>query len=296
MDLTIIILSFNTKDLLKDCLTSIFNKKWKHKIKVMVVDNCSYDESALMVKNNFPQVEIVESDKNLGFTGGNNLGLKNLKSTYTLLLNSDTRVTDGALDNLISFMETSDYGIASCKLVDGEGKFQPNAGLLPTFLPMFFWLSGIDDILGKIFSINSYQERKIDYYNKDREVGWVSGTAMIIKDIVLKKIGFLDENIFMYGEDVEYCLRASKAGVKVGYTNQAEVVHLGGKSSSQPKVNQWKGEFKGLLYIYKKYYGFLASLLLRLMIYIFIIFRMVAFLLLGKSQFSKTYAKILFSL
>jgi len=296
MDLTVIILSFNTKDLLKDCLISIFDKKWKHKIKVMVVDNNSSDESVNMVRKNFPQVNIIESDDNLGFAGGNNLGLRKVKSRYALLLNSDTEVKEGALDNLIDFMETSDYGIASCKLIDGEGKFQSNAGELPSFLPMFFWLSGTDDILGKISPINSYQERKIGYYNKDREVGWVSGTAMIIKDIVLKKIGFLDENIFMYGEDVEYCLRANKAGIKIGYTNQAEIIHLGGKSTNQPKFNQWKGEFKGLLYVYNKYYGFLASFLLRMMIYIFIIFRIVAFLLLGKSQFSGTYAKIIFSI
>ncbi|MDO8639147.1 MAG: glycosyltransferase family 2 protein, partial [Candidatus Daviesbacteria bacterium] len=267
-----------------------------HKIKVLVIDNCSCDESALMVKKNFPQVEILENSQNLGFTGGNNLGLKELKSKYALLLNSDTVVLEGSLDSLMNFMDESDYGVASCKLVDGDGKFQPNAGKLPTFLPMFFWLSGTDDILGKIFPINSYQERKIGYYNKDREVGWVSGTAMMIKDVVLKKIGFLDENIFMYGEDVEYCLRANRAGFKIGWTNQTEIIHLGGKSTNQPKFNQWKGEFKGLLYIYNKYYGFLSAFILRILIYIFIIFRITAFLLLGKSQFSKTYAKILFNL
>ncbi|MDO8638148.1 MAG: glycosyltransferase, partial [Candidatus Daviesbacteria bacterium] len=158
MDLTVIILSFNTKQLLNDCLKSIFNKKWEHKIKVLVIDNCSCDESALMVKKNFPQADILENDQNLGFTGGNNVGLKKLKSKYALLLNSDTRIQDGALDNLIDFMDKSDYGIGSCRLIDGEGKFQPNAGKLPTFLPMFFWLSGTDDILGKIFPINSYQE------------------------------------------------------------------------------------------------------------------------------------------
>lgn len=296
MDLTVIILSFNTKQLLKDCLKSIFDKKWKHHIKVLIVDNNSSDGSADMVKKNFPQVQLLESDKNLGFTAGNNLGLKDLQSKYALLLNSDTLVLDGSLDNLVNFMDTSDYGIATCKLIDGAGKFQPNAGSLPTFLPMFFWLSGLDDILGHIFSINSYQEREIDYYSKDREVGWVSGTAFIIKNQVLKKIGVLDENIFMYGEDVEYCMRASREGIKVGFTNQTEIIHFGGKSTFAPKFNQWKGEFKGLLYIYNKYYGFLAVALLRVLIYIFIIFRIIAFSLIGKLEFSKTYAKVFISI
>lgn len=296
MDLTVIILSFNTKELLNDCLKSIINKKWKHNIKLLVVDNCSSDGSADMVKKNFPQVDIIESNQNLGFTGGNNLGLKEIKSKYALLLNSDTKVLENSLDNLIDFMDKSDYGIASCKLIDGKGKFQPNAGQLPTFLPMFFWLSGLDDILGKIFSINSYQERKMSYYSKSREVGWVSGTAMMIKKDVIDKIGFLDEKIFMYGEDVEYCLRTHKAGFKVGFTPEAEIIHLGGKSQKNPSFNQWIGEFKGLLYIYKKYFGGLSTFFLRVLIYIFTMIRIIAFLVIGKPRISQTYAKILFSL
>ncbi len=123
MDLTVIILNFNTKELLNDCLKSIVDKKWKHNIKVLVVDNNSSDESINMVRKKFPLVQILESDKNLGFAGGNNLGLKEIKSKYALLLNSDTKVLDNSLDNLIDFMDRSDYGIVSCKLIDSGGKF-----------------------------------------------------------------------------------------------------------------------------------------------------------------------------
>lgn len=296
MDLTVIILNYNTKILLENCLKSIYSKKWMHKIEVVVVDNCSTDGSVPLVKNNFPQVTILESGKNLGFTGGNNLGLKKVKSKYVLLLNSDTLVQDHSLDNLIDFMDTSSYGIASCRLTDGGGGWQPNAGELPTLLPMFAWISGLDDILRKFFPLSSYQARDISYYNNNKEVGWVSGSVMMIRDEVLKKIGFLDENIFMYGEDVEYCLRAKKNGFKVGWTDRSEIIHLGGKSSPYPKFSQWKGEFRGLLYIYRKYYGFLAALALRVLIYIFVTLRAVAFFILGKPQFSKTYAKVIFSI
>ena len=296
MDLTVLILNFNTKDLLNSCLQSIFDKKWQHRIEVMIVDNGSSDGSAALVKKNFPQVNFVESGENLGFTGGNNLGLKEVKSKYALLLNSDTKILDGSLDKLIDFMDKTDYDIASCKLMDGEGNFQPNAGQLPAFLPIFAWLSGADDLLGDIVSNFSYQARDLNYYNKDREVGWVSGSVMIIRSKVWQTIGYLDENIFMYGEDVEYCLRAQKHGFKVGWTKDAQIIHLGGKSSSQPKYSQWRGEFRGLLYIYKKYYGFLASLGLRILIYLFVTLRIVAFLALGKTAVSKTYAKIIFSI
>lgn len=295
MDLIIIILNYNTKSLLKSCLKSIYNKRWKHSVGVMVVDNCSTDGSVLMVRKDFPKVQLVESEKNLGFSGGNNLGLKKVNAKYALLLNSDTEVLSESLDNLTDFMDKNDFGVASCKLIDSEGVWQPNAGELPTLLPMLSWISGADDILRKFFPVSSYQARDENYY-KDEDVGWVSGAAMCIRDDVIRKIGFLDENIFMYGEDVEYCLRAKKSGFKVGWTKNAQIVHLGGKSSAEPKYNQWKGEFKGLLYIYNKYYGFLAALFLRFVIYIFVLFRAAAFLFLGKPEFSKTYAKVIFSL
>lgn len=296
MDLTVIILNYNTKDLLMSCLDSIVQKKWQHSIKVMVVDNCSVDDSVITVRKHFSQVSVIESNQNLGFTRGNNLGLKEVKSKYALLLNSDTEVLEGSLDKLIDFMDKTDYGIASCRLVDGEGNFQPNSGQLPTFFPMFTWLSGLDDILNKMLSVSSYQARDNRYYLKDREVGWVSGSAMIIRSEVWHKIGYLDEKIFMYGEDVEYCLRAKREGFKVGWTNGTQIIHLGGKSSSQPQYNQWRGEFKGLLYIYKKYYGLLAALGLKVLIYLFVILRAGAFFILGKTPVSKTYVKIIFSL
>lgn len=297
MDLTVIILNFNTCDLLKSCLKSIFDKSWKHKIGVMVVDNASFDGSVEMVKKNFPKALLIESNKNLGFTGGNNLGLRKVKTRYALLLNSDTEVLDNSLDNLIDFMDRSDCGISSCKLTDGEGNFQPNAGELPTPIPLFLWLSGLDDILRKIIPLpSSYQERDKKYYTDEREVGWVSGAAMMVKNQVIQKIGYLDENIFMYGEDVEYCLRAKKSGFKIGWTKMAEIIHYGGKSSNHPKYRQWTGEFRGLLYIYKKYYGIFAALILKILMYIFILVRSAAFLVVGKPQVSKTYAKVIFSI
>lgn len=297
MDLTVIILNFNTKELLNSCLKSILSKNWKHKVEVVVVDNASSDGSVVLVKKNFPKIKIIESDKNLGFTGGNNLGLREAKSKYVLLLNSDTEVLDNSLDNLIDFMDRSDYGISSCKLTDGEGNFQPNAGELPAPLPIFLWLSGLDDILRKIIPLSSsYQERDKKYYTDEREVGWVSGAAMMVKNQVFQKIGYLDENIFMYGEDVEYCLRAKRSGFKIGWTKMAEIIHYGGKSSNHPQYHQWTGEFRGLLYIYQKYYGFLAALTLKILMYIFILLRSVAFLVVGKPQVSKTYAKVIFSI
>ncbi len=296
MKLAVVIVSYNTKELLKNCLRSIYEKKWTNNIEVVVVDNGSTDGSGEMVKHDFPKVKFIQQGYNSGFTVANNAGIKSVDADYYLLLNSDTEVFEGSLDKLVKFASEGNYGVASCELVYADDSFQANAGELPTLFPMFAWLSGLDDILGKLFVFSSYQARDPRYYQKDREVGWVSGAAELISRKVISKIGILDENIFMYGDDVEYCLRAKKAGFKVGWTRQAKIMHLGGKSWSSPKYNQWKGEFKGLLYIYRKFYGNLAAFGLRILIYIFTLIRSAAFLILGKFEFSRTYAKVIFNI
>lgn len=297
MDLSIIIVNFNTKQLLSDCLSSIFKQDLKEKFRVVVVDNASSDESVDMVKREFPQVEVIESHKNLGFAGGNNLGLKKFESKYYLLLNSDTIVPAGSLGSLVNFMDNSDFGVGSCKLRTRDGSLQPNAGDLPFGLPLIFWLSGLDDILPKIGeSLPSFHRKFKSFYQGEKEVGWVSGSVMIIKKEVVEKIGGLDEGIFMYCEDTDYCIRARKAGFKVGWTDKAEIIHLGGGSSKDPKLVQWVGEFKGLVYIYKKHLGILAGFILKIFILMFTIVRMAAFFIVGKFSVSITYAKLLFSI
>ncbi len=292
-DLTIVIISYNTKELTIECLRSIFSKKWQAKFSVFVVDNASTDGSPQAVKKAFPKVRLVRLERNLGFARGNNLALRKAKSAYYLLLNSDTEVTIGSIDNLLQFARNSDFAIASCKLLNKDGTFQPNGGQLPNFWPMFLWLSGLDDMVNKFKTVDSYQAGNEKYYRSGREVGWVSGSVMLIRGDVFKKVGYLDDKIFMYGEDVEFCWRAKRSGFDVGWTDQATVFHLGGASSTQPKLKQWAGEFRGLLYIYRKYYGRVAALLLRFLIYIFVVARMLGFALKRRFSYSRTYGKVL---
>lgn len=297
MDLSIIIANFNTKQLLADCLESILKQDISSKFRVVVVDNGSSDGSVEMVEKKFPDVLVIKSDKNLGFSKANNLGIKAGGAKYYLLLNSDTIVPGKALESLVDFMERSQFGVGSCKLKNKDGSFQPNAGDLPFGLPLFFWLSGWDDILPKIREyLPSFHRKFKSFYQGEREVGWVSGSVMIIKREVIEKIGVLDESIFMYCEDTDYCIRAKKAGFKVGWTDKVSIYHLGGGSSKNARLTQWIGEFKGLLYIYNKYLGWGMAFILRLGILLFMVVRMAAFFLTGKFSASKTYAKLLFSI
>lgn len=292
-ELSIIILSYNTKELLRKCLTSIFNRNWKHTIEVWVVDNASSDHSVEMVKKEFQNAHLIESEKNLGFAGGNNIALRKIESKYYLLLNSDTEVTDNSMDNLIEAMKVNNFDLITCKLTNPDGSMQPNAGDLPFGFALFNWLFGIDDIPVIKNVLPSFHKTSPKYFKNEKETGWISGTALMFTHEVLKKVGFLDENIFMYCEDVDYCIRAKKAGFSIGWIEKPVIKHIGGASSDDPKYRQWSGEFKQLIYLYKKYFGNIAAFNLKILIYLAIIFRIFAFSIIGKKTYAKIYLKIL---
>ncbi len=290
MSAAIIILNYNTKDLSRSCLESIFNQEWMHQFDVWVVDNASSDGSAEMISECFPKVKLIKSQTNLGFAGGNNLALRRIKSDQVVLLNSDTQVKTGSIDNLLNQLSGSGFDILSCKLTNLDGSLQPNAGDLPFGLSLISWLLGLGRFLP------SFHRSSPDYYKGTKGVGWVSGSVMAIKQEVFTRIGFLDEKIFMYAEDVDFCIRANNTGFKIGWTDQAEIVHLGGGSLTDPHFRQRLGEFQGLIYLCSKYYGDLIGISFKVLLYPFILLRILAFLAIGRLEYSYTYAKILLAL
>lgn len=292
VELEVVIVNYNTPELTLRCLDSLFQRKTKVNFSVWLVDNASTDYSTQRIKQRYPKIKFIESEKNLGFAGGNNLALKRSDAPWVLLLNSDTEVREDGLDALYKFAVGHDYGILSCQLENPSGTFQSNGGKTPSFLNLFLWLSGLDDIL----KIPSYQIRKREDFISQQDLGWVAGTAMLISRDVIKRIGYLDSKLFMYAEDVEYCMRAKRNGFKIGWTDEARIMHIGGASLDKPQYRQWLGEFKGIIYIYQKYYGLILSFILRLVISFFVLIRSLAFLLTGKPKISLTYAKIFFTL
>lgn len=293
-ELSVIIVSYNTKKLTIDCLKNIFSQKTDIKFDVWLVDNNSQDQTVDLVKKLFPKVNIIKNTQNLGFSKGNNLALRKISSEYVLLLNSDTNIEDYTFDGLVNFAKKGDFAVVACKLVNIDGSFQHNAGELPYLFNVIIWLSGIDDLSKKFkITLPSYHLTDERYFQKNKQVGWVSGTAMLIRNEVFKKVGYLDEDIFMYTEDVEFCLRAKIAGFRVGWTNNVQIIHIGGASSKDPKLAQWRGEFKGLLYLYKKYYGDLAAVALKFIMYLFIILRIFVFWISGRHAYAKTYLQII---
>lgn len=240
MDLSIIIVSFNTRELLADCLHSIFSQKGTE-FEVWVVDNASSDESAQMVKKEFPQVRLIENRENLGFSGANNLAIKKAQGQFLFLLNSDTILKGQALAKILDFFdENPEAGVVGVKILNSDGSPQESVGKFYNLINTFLMLFGVER-MGLMRS--SPDETK--------EVDWVSGAALALRKEILPKVGLLDENFFMYMEEVEWCFRAKLAGFKIFFYPQARVVHY--ERGSAKKSEAIWGIYRGLALFFQKY-------------------------------------------
>jgi GT2 family glycosyltransferase len=293
-DLTISIINYRTKDLTAKCLDSILKKDWKVKYQIFLVDNNSEDGSVEFFKQKYPKIKLITSKQNLGFAGGHNLVLKQLKTEYVLILNSDTEIFDQVIDKMIEFMDSSsEVGISSCKILNKDQSLQPNAGDLPFGAALINWLFNLESIG---VSSPSFHRTEYDYYQTIHPVGWLSGSFMMIRKSVIDKVGFFNERFFMYMEDVEFCYRANKKGFKIFINPLVSIKHLSGASSDDPKYRQWLGESKGLLIFYNQLFGSPGEWGVRILIYITTMLRIIAFSLIGKGGVAINYAKVITNL
>jgi GT2 family glycosyltransferase len=291
MQVSVSIVSFNTKDLLKQCIENLLNQKTQHNVEIFVIDNNSSDGSVQMIEENYSgKVKLIRNNENVGFAKGQNIILKRVKGSYVLILNPDTKIPPDAIEKMIVFMEENPgNGIASCKLIGNNGKLQSNGGDFPFGIALISWLFNLE-----FLGINSnFHRTEKNFYDKGREVDWVGGTFMMVRQDVFESVGYFNEDYFMYFEDAEFCYKASKKRFKVMINPEVIVTHQSGASSKNPRFNQWSGEFKGLINFYKKEFGEMISFGLRLMIYCAVLLRIITFSLLGKFSTAKVYAKVL---
>lgn len=295
--LSICIVSYNTAELtidaVRSCLDDILSSKYvSSATEIIIIDNNSKDDSVTLLKKikketDIP-IHIIESEKNLGFAGGNNLAIANAKGKYIFLLNSDTYVQSGCLDRLIetfegiqdkstaslsSYGDTLDrLGIAAATLLNPDGTYQPQGGSYPNLFSLFNHMLMLHLVPFLKWILPSTQKDLISsrYINNSNKKlikkDWVAGTAMLIRADTLAEIGDLDEAIFMYAEDMELCIRAKDHHWDVVIVPSAFVTHL--KSASSNSSKAILGEFKGYQYIWAKHkaswqLGF-ATLLMRI--------------------------------
>jgi GT2 family glycosyltransferase len=260
---SIIILSYNTQELLRNCLNSLFSHTPKEDIEVIVVDNASKDESVAMVKKEFSKVVVIENKENVGFSRGCNIGAQKANGEYLLFLNSDTEFTADDTLSLMREAMTEKVGAVGGLMKNEDGSLQRSFG-------SFYTLAKVSKMIflgerGELSGVN---------VNKKQEVDWVSGGFMMVQRSVFESAGRFDEKIFMYVEDVELCYRIKKAGYKVIMNPEAKVKHVGHGSSNRTfAIVQI---YKGLSYFYKKHKSgveyFSLQIILRLKAYISVIF------------------------
>lgn len=256
--ISIIIPSWNTKDLLRQCLVSIYEiRNTRYELEIIVVDNASTDGSSEMVEKEFPEVILIKNKKNLGYGAANNQGMKKAKGDYFLFLNSDTIVKDKAPLKMARFLaQHPEAGVVGCKLLNQDGTDQPSFGPFPHLLVSAVMLFG-EHWLGDLIRHSS---------DKVKETDWVMGAALMVKREAAKKTGPMDESIFMYLDEVEWCYRIKKAGYKVMFYPGAKIIHLGGASSPTGRKDPILNIYRGLIYFYKKHYSGWQLPFLRLML------------------------------
>ncbi len=225
MNLSIIIVSFNTKELLRRCLESIKKLKTENwKLETIVVDNGSTDGSVEAMEARYKDIKILRNEENLGFAKANNQGIKTAEGEFILLLNPDTEVKPDVLEELIKFVQNHPKaGVVGARLLNPDGSIQPSVYHFPTI-----WRAIREFWLGRKGEYDKYAPLE----KKTIEVEAVTGAAMLISRATIEKIGILDERYFMYFEDLDFCRRAREAGLKIYYLPSAEVIHHHGKSAA----------------------------------------------------------------
>lgn len=301
MQLSVIIINYRTPDLTKQAVKSVYdslekNSVLKNNLEVIVVDNCSGDNSiAKLKKLSYPHYKLLISKKNLGFAGGNNLAFKAATGQYLLFLNSDALVLPGTLEKMLAYYlsdrqvkKRCHLGLLAAQLYNHDRTYQPQGGDLPNLLTVFTNQFFLDDLpllnrfipsvqhTGRRFNAREIKQK--DFLPK----GWVAGTAVMVWREYFETLGAWDENIFMYGEDQELSYRLHRSKLCHGILANAGIVHLGSASSSSK--NAITGELKGYLYFFSKYHGKLYLLIIKLVLWWGVLLRLLIYTFFFKDE------------
>ncbi|MGD0097340.1 MAG: glycosyltransferase family 2 protein [Terracidiphilus sp.] len=262
------IVSFNTRDVLRECLQSVFREATSLRVQVIVVDNASTDGSQAMIEVEFPDVLLIRSEVNLGFGPANNLGFSSASGRYLVLLNSDAFLTEGSLKRSTAHMDANPgAGLGGGRLTGRDGSWQPSARMFPTVFSDLLVLSG----LAARFPRSRFfgrADRTWASPMEPAEVDWIPGAYAIVRTEILRSIGLFDPRFFLYYEEVDLCKRIKDAGYSIWYWPDIAVIHIGGESSRQVRSLQlsrtgaqltlWR--MRSMLLYYRKHHGLSAWL------------------------------------
>lgn len=268
IDLSIVIVSYNVKEFLYECLKSVYKNSKEFSFEVIVVDNASKDGSSAMVKEKFKDVILVTNKKNLGFSKANNLGIKKSKGRYLLFLNADTIVYPKTLKTLIDFMNVeTQAGASTCRVVMPSGKIDDASHRgFPTPWNAFSHFSGLSKILPKTRLFGGYNLSYLDF-DKTHEIDALAGAFMFVRRLAGEQVGWWDEDYFFYGEDLDFCFMLKQKGWKIYYVPKVSILHYKGVSGGikkhskhittadkQTRIKVSGERFRAMRLFYRKHY------------------------------------------
>jgi len=273
-DASIIIITFNTRELIKKCLDSLLQETQSQNDEIIVVDNGSEDGTYEFLLANYQHLKILRSDRNLGFAAACNWGFEEAIGRYYVLLNSDAFLHSGSLKKAISLMDHhSKAGIGGGRLIGKDGSWQPSGRLFPSILNEFLQLSGLAFRYRHSFFFGR-ADRSFAPVEQAAEVDWVPGAFSIIRPEALNRIGYFDERFFLYYEEVDLCKRMKDAGYQVWYWPEILVTHVGGETTKKHTASHlfrncgaqlvhWR--LRSMFLYYRKHYGFVTAWLVMVM-------------------------------
>jgi hypothetical protein len=258
MKLSIVIVSWNTRDLLIQCLQSVqenIEAFEPRAVETIVVDNASTDGTVQAIREQFPWVQIIDNGVNVGFAQANNQAIRASTGEYVLLLNPDTLLLDNALITLVDWMDKHpQLGAAGAQLLNADGSLQTSCYRLPTLGRELWHLLELDTLYPLAF----YEMRKWPI-DRTQRVDVVQGACLLVRRRTLDQVGLLAEEYFMYSEEVDLCHRILKAGWAIEWVPQAQVIHFGGKSTEQIPDKMFLHLYQSKLLYFEKNHGWLAK-------------------------------------
>ena len=257
LDMSIVMVCWNNKDYLDPCLKSLYDAGLKYTFEVLVTDNGSTDGSQDLLSDKYPEVKIIQNEGNVGLGKASNQGIEASNGRYILLFNNDTIVSGPSLDALVEFMDSHpEAGAVGGTLLNPDGSFQSGYGTFSTLWEEFMIASRLGEKLSQGYPLHGRSEIV-------ESVGWLSSACLLVRRSALDKVGLLDEEYFIYGDEVDLQYRLIKGGWKVFFIPNSTTIHYGGRS-----LDRWRRRKmvnRGKMLFYKKNYGWIKTTLLRIM-------------------------------
>ncbi len=269
MDLSVIIVSYNTRELLRQTIQSVIDTTHRISYEIIVSDNDSSDGSPLMVESEFKDVRLIRTGANLGFSKANNLAIKEARGRYILILNSDTVVKGNCLDECVGYMDADNrIGALGCKIIlpNGELDHACKRGF-PTPEASLYYMLGLHKAFPSNDKFGAYCASHLGE-DDSGEVDALMGAFMMMPRAVIDKVGGLDEEFFMYGEDLDWCYRIKEAGYKIMYYPKEHIVHYKGSSSKKKRTKTIYEFHRAMILFYNKHYKKKYNIIVTLLVYL----------------------------